>query len=201
MVDDRAHRRENYGWSAPGTGLLSTGCWCAREVAPPQIRDDECVAGCRVHTIGSSSRASLGGRMIDGTRVCRPTCRSIVPVAAVSAAGDTCLSCSAPPRRDAEIGSPAETRPSSIEGAIEMNAGSPASTPHRQLLWNCPRCGLSITPRVRWLAIEHCPRCMARAHLPVRLISSPPATGTVHPQRSTLTNRQGAWTTDQSGPR
>ena len=37
---------------------------------------------------------------------------------------------------------------------------------------NCPRCGLSIRPKTRWLTIEHCPRCMAVAGIPVRLFSS-----------------------------
>ena len=38
---------------------------------------------------------------------------------------------------------------------------------------NCPRCRLSIKPRRSWLAIEHCPRCLACARIPVRLFSSP----------------------------
>jgi hypothetical protein len=35
---------------------------------------------------------------------------------------------------------------------------------------NWPRCGLSIRPKVHWLALEYCPRC--RARIPVRLFSS-----------------------------
>ncbi len=152
------------------------------------------------HTIGSSSKASLEGHdrwspslpsdlpmdCADGRRV---GCGGYLPPLLIT---------SVPWRGDRVA---RRNRPTSIEGAIEMNAGNPASTPRRQLLWLCSRCGLSITPRARWLAIEHCPRCMARAHLPVRLISTPPATGTVHPQRSTLTNRQGARTTYPSEPR
>jgi hypothetical protein len=38
---------------------------------------------------------------------------------------------------------------------------------------NCPRCGLSIGLRSRWLAIRHCPRCIARAHVVVEMFSSP----------------------------
>jgi hypothetical protein len=30
---------------------------------------------------------------------------------------------------------------------------------------NCPRCGLTIKLRASFLAIEHCPRCRARAKL------------------------------------
>ncbi len=37
---------------------------------------------------------------------------------------------------------------------------------------NCPRCGLSIEVRSRWLAITHCPRCVARARRAVELFSS-----------------------------
>jgi hypothetical protein len=37
---------------------------------------------------------------------------------------------------------------------------------------NCPRCGLSIAVRSRWLAITHCPRCVARARTVVELFSS-----------------------------
>ncbi len=37
---------------------------------------------------------------------------------------------------------------------------------------NCPRCGLSIALRVRWLAIKHCPRCVARSRTIVELFSS-----------------------------
>jgi hypothetical protein len=39
-------------------------------------------------------------------------------------------------------------------------------------LLSCPRCGLGIKPRARWLEIEHCPRCMARSRIAVRLFSS-----------------------------
>ena len=34
---------------------------------------------------------------------------------------------------------------------------------------NCPRCGLTITPRVAWLSVRHCPRCLARTHTLVEL--------------------------------
>jgi hypothetical protein len=37
---------------------------------------------------------------------------------------------------------------------------------------NCPRCGLSIALRSRWLAITHCPRCVARSRTIVELFSS-----------------------------
>jgi hypothetical protein len=40
---------------------------------------------------------------------------------------------------------------------------------------SCPRCGMRITPPVNWLAIEHCPRCLAHARVAVALISSPTA--------------------------
>lgn len=37
---------------------------------------------------------------------------------------------------------------------------------------NCPRCGLSIRPKVSWLTVEFCPRCIARARTPVKLFCS-----------------------------
>ena len=37
----------------------------------------------------------------------------------------------------------------------------------------CPRCGLSVKARTGWLTVEYCPRCIARAQIPVRLFSSP----------------------------
>jgi hypothetical protein len=37
----------------------------------------------------------------------------------------------------------------------------------------CPRCGLSIKPRAGWLTVEYCPRCIARARIPVRLSTTP----------------------------
>lgn len=52
------------------------------------------------------------------------------------------------------------------------------------LFLNCPRCGLSIRPRARWLAIEHCPRCMARAQIPVSLFASPLPTAELYPDGS-----------------
>jgi hypothetical protein len=40
---------------------------------------------------------------------------------------------------------------------------------------SCPRCGLSIELRSAWLAVQHCPRCVARAHTTVAMVSSGPA--------------------------
>jgi hypothetical protein len=40
------------------------------------------------------------------------------------------------------------------------------------LHWHCPRCGLSVAARYPWLAMTHCPRCIARAGVAVRLFSS-----------------------------
>jgi hypothetical protein len=37
---------------------------------------------------------------------------------------------------------------------------------------NCPRCGLTITPKASWLTIEHCPRCIARNRVAVSLFAS-----------------------------
>jgi hypothetical protein len=40
------------------------------------------------------------------------------------------------------------------------------------LYLNCPRCGLSIEIRSHWLAVTHCPRCIARSRTAVELFSS-----------------------------
>lgn len=37
---------------------------------------------------------------------------------------------------------------------------------------NCPQCGLTIAPKVDWLVVEHCPRCLARRRTAVRLFAS-----------------------------
>lgn len=37
---------------------------------------------------------------------------------------------------------------------------------------NCPRCGLTIVPKATWLVVEHCPRCLARRRLAVRMFAS-----------------------------
>jgi len=57
----------------------------------------------------------------------------------------------------------------------------PASKAQSSVFLNCPRCGLSIKPRARWLAIEHCPRCLARARVPVTLFASPLRTAELYP--------------------
>jgi hypothetical protein len=33
----------------------------------------------------------------------------------------------------------------------------------------CPRCGLTLAIRIEWLAIEHCPRCLALGRALVEL--------------------------------
>jgi hypothetical protein len=38
---------------------------------------------------------------------------------------------------------------------------------------NCPRCGFSIKLRASWLTVEHCPRCIARSGIAVRLFALP----------------------------
>ena len=53
----------------------------------------------------------------------------------------------------------------------ERDAAAPARA---AMFWNCPRCRLSIKPRRPWLAVavEHCPRCLAHARIPVMMFSS-----------------------------
>ena len=40
---------------------------------------------------------------------------------------------------------------------------------------SCPRCGLSIELRSAWLAVQHCPRCVARARTTVEMVSLGPS--------------------------
>jgi hypothetical protein len=35
-----------------------------------------------------------------------------------------------------------------------------------------PHCGLTITPKAEWLAVKHCPRCIARRGVLVTLFAS-----------------------------
>ena len=37
---------------------------------------------------------------------------------------------------------------------------------------NCPLCGLTITPKAGWLAMTHCPRCVARTGTLVEFVGS-----------------------------
>ena len=48
---------------------------------------------------------------------------------------------------------------------------------------NCPRCGLSIRPKARWVTIEHCPRCLAHARVAVEMFASPSGGRAVSPRR------------------
>jgi hypothetical protein len=52
-------------------------------------------------------------------------------------------------------------------------------TPHQV----CPRCGLSLRPRMRWMTVQYCPRCIAFARIPVRMTARDPTRD--RPRRST----------------
>jgi hypothetical protein len=84
----------------------------------------------------------------------------------------------APPRRP-RCGTDAWRERRAAEGpprtAVGVSMAVSQSRPSRVglLHLNCPRCGLTITPRMAWLTIEHCPRCMARAGRAVPLFCSP----------------------------
>ena len=58
------------------------------------------------------------------------------------------------------------------EERLAMRADDQAANSHAVSFLNCPRCGLSIRPKTRWLAAEHCSRCLARARVAVRMFSS-----------------------------
>ena len=42
----------------------------------------------------------------------------------------------------------------------------------RAVYLNCPRCGLSIRSKPDRLPMEHCPRCLARDSIAIRLFAS-----------------------------
>ncbi len=71
----------------------------------------------------------------------------------------------APPNHTPDIRQP--QRVSALNGV---------QTPHL----NCPRCGLTIKPETSWLTIEHCPRCIARNGVAVRLLASSLPTGELY---------------------
>jgi hypothetical protein len=60
---------------------------------------------------------------------------------------------------------------------------------------NCPQCGLSIRPKVSWLTVEYCPRCMARARIPVKLLSSTLPAAELYPEGSVPNDGQQGVTT------
>lgn len=77
-----------------------------------------------------------------------------------------------------------------------------AASPRGVLFLNCPRCGLSIRPKARGSKIEHCPRCMARASIQVKLFSSrlPPAE-LYREGSAPHAGRSGVTSTDRTGSR
>ena len=79
--------------------------------------------------------------------------------------------------------------------------GRAASRRAAQFL-NCPRCGLSIRPKARWLAIEHCPRCLAHARVAVKMFSSPLSVAELYREGGApQADGRGAPTTSRSASR
>jgi hypothetical protein len=54
-----------------------------------------------------------------------------------------------------------------LSDQVRVRAGVLGSTVHLR----CPRCGLAMLARPRWIAAKHCPRCVARAHKLVELLT------------------------------
>jgi stearoyl-CoA desaturase (delta-9 desaturase) len=57
--------------------------------------------------------------------------------------------------------------------AAKLATARPKRRDGSRLGLSCPRCGLTIAPRSQLLAVEHCPRCVARARTLVTLVASP----------------------------
>jgi hypothetical protein len=67
----------------------------------------------------------------------------------------------------------------------------------------CPRCGLSIRPRVGWLTVDYCPRCIASHRIPVRMSHSAEAPARAPDEPIGLPTRSGLrrWTPRPRPPR
>jgi hypothetical protein len=59
-----------------------------------------------------------------------------------------------------------------VVAASEVPAVGGWSTRPAVALLSCPRCGLSIELKQRWLAVKHCPRCVARGRTAVEMVNS-----------------------------
>jgi hypothetical protein len=82
--------------------------------------------------------------------------------------------------------------------SIEDQVASPRAAPFS----NCPRCGLSIRPKARWMVVEHCPRCLARARVAVKMFSSPLRAAELYEEgHAPEADGRGAPTTNRSGSR
>jgi hypothetical protein len=82
-----------------------------------------------------------------------------------------------------------------------MSTEDPAANRRAAPFLNCPRCGLSIRPKARWMTIEHCPRCLARARVAVKMFPSPlPAAELYHEGGAPQADKRSAPTTSRTGP-
>ena len=82
-----------------------------------------------------------------------------------------------------------------------MSTEDPAASRLAPPFLNCPRCGLSIRPKARWMTVEHCPRCLARARVAVTMFPSPlPAAELYHGGASPQADKRSAPTTSRNGP-
>jgi len=144
--------------------------------------------GRRVRGLGADNRLGLSGKSIFGGThdLCSPTSSSAW---SIGGAHDHCVGNAAHLRVVFRAAAPLLAIRYALErekrGSV-MNPNRSASRRDTTPLLSCPRCGLSIRPKIHWLAIEHCPRCLARAHVAVGLISSPPTDAIVHRSRPAL---------------
>jgi Na+-translocating membrane potential-generating system (MpsC) len=152
---------------------------CAREalakVAPAQRLDNEFA---RVKSPGRLALLSLFGER-----------RCSIEAESAAASTDPCC-------RHGR--SPPTTKRCAFMSSIEDQVASPRAAP----FLNCPRCGLSIRPKARWMAVEHCPRCLVRARVAVKMFSSPlPAVELYEEGHTPEADGRGAPTTNRSGSR
>jgi hypothetical protein len=82
-----------------------------------------------------------------------------------------------------------------------MSTEDPAAGRLAAPFLNCPRCGLSIRPKARWMTVEHCPRCLARARVAVEMFSSRlPASELYHEVGPPHPGNQSASPTSRTAP-
>ena len=148
--------------------------------------------GAALATGSGTTIATLGARI--GDRSVGLTCW--MAMRARPRIGCTCLTFCSAPHRGREPPRQRATAPPWQPGRVVMGAHNPTASVRQVSFLNCPRCGLSLRPRVSWLTIEQWLRCMARARIPITLLSSPLPTierygGGFAPSAQSPANRPG----------
>ena len=85
--------------------------------------------------------------------------------------------------------------------ALITSTEDPAASRLAAPFLNCPRSSLSIRPKARWMTVERCPRCLARARVAVEMFSSPlPAAELYRAGGAPQADKRSAPTTSRTAP-